>query len=315
MRDFGDPQHVTTIAATTTTPATTTTKPVPVPIELQGRGKTATEPFAIAGGLAIFRTTHTGSSNFIVKLSNTQGVTVEFLVNAIGAYEGSTARSVPAGQYLLNIEASGTWSIKINQDRPATGEKLPQIYDGRGQAVAGPFEGTGGGVRFALKHSDSSNFIVKQLDQDGKAVGFDSSSMKLVLPIHRRSDVCQGVSITSALSRRYVAYRGDPDLEEKAEQNRRVGVLATSVPRERLLRREAPCCLRREMSRVTVKRAKATRPQRWTTSGARRIQRLGRWEAVVVSGMHVDDPAPARRGSFGDGQANSDAPVGWMQHN
>jgi hypothetical protein len=163
---------VLTTIATTTIPTTTTTKPVPAPIELQGRGKTATEPFTIAGGLAIFRTTHTGSSNFIVKLANSQGTTVEFLVNAIGAYEGSTARNVPAGQYLLNIEASSTWTVKINQDRPTSGDKLPKVYDGKGQSAAGPFEGLGGGVRFALKHSGTSNFIVKLLDQDGKAVAF-----------------------------------------------------------------------------------------------------------------------------------------------
>lgn len=162
----------TTIAPTTAVPPTTTTKPVPTPIELQGRGKTATEPFTIAGGLAIFRTAHTGSSNFIVKLANSQGTTVEFLVNAIGAYEGSAARNVPAGQYLLNVEASGTWTVKIDQDRPTSGDKLPKVYDGKGQSAAGPFEGSGGGVRFVLKHSGSSNFIVKLLDDSGKAVGF-----------------------------------------------------------------------------------------------------------------------------------------------
>ncbi|MGI8633545.1 MAG: hypothetical protein ACR2NA_13510, partial [Solirubrobacterales bacterium] len=160
-------------AAQDTKPAnSTTTKPAPAPIELQGRGKSATQPFTIDGGLAIFRTTHAGSSNFVVKLSNSQGVTSEFLVNAIGAYMGSTARSVPAGQYLLNIEANGAWTVKINQDRPTSGDKLPKVYDGEGQSVAGPFEGSGGGVRFVLRHTGSSNFVVKQLDKDGDTVGF-----------------------------------------------------------------------------------------------------------------------------------------------
>ena len=40
------------------------------------------------------------------------------------------------------------------------------MYDGKGQSVVGPFEASGG-VRFALKHSGKSNFIVQVYGADG----------------------------------------------------------------------------------------------------------------------------------------------------
>lgn len=157
-----------------TVPATTiTTAPfVPDPINLRGSGKTATEPFALAGGLVTFHSVYNSGSNFIVRLATTQGQSVGgSLVNVIGAFDGHAARNVAAGQYILNVESSGSWTVTVEQPRPTTGAALPISYDGNGPDVAGPFVSKGGGIRFGLKYSGQSNFIVALLDKTGQRVG------------------------------------------------------------------------------------------------------------------------------------------------
>ena len=55
---------------------------------------------------------HDGSSNFIVKLLDGDGDTVEYLANEIGSFEGSSAIKIDkAAAYLLDVDADGSWSI------------------------------------------------------------------------------------------------------------------------------------------------------------------------------------------------------------
>jgi len=135
-----------------------------------GTGKTATPSFPIAGGMTIFRTEHRGAKNFIVTLLTADGQRVEGLVNAIGNYNGAAGVGVPAGQYVLQVEADGPWSVMVEQPRPTSGDAIPRTYTGRGQSVAGPFQGVGGGVRFTFMHRGAKNFIVTLLDSEGGRV-------------------------------------------------------------------------------------------------------------------------------------------------
>jgi hypothetical protein len=161
--------------ATTQPPATeapTTAAPAaPRPQTISGRGKTATKAFRVEDGMAVFRFQHRGQSNFIVGLLTSRGEEIDGLVNEIGTITGSTARAIEAGRYLFNVEADGPWSIRIEQPRPGSGRELPTTAKGRGHTVAGPFQATGGGVRFELRHRGESNFIVDVLDVDGQPIG------------------------------------------------------------------------------------------------------------------------------------------------
>jgi hypothetical protein len=161
--------------ATTQPPATeapTTAAPAaPRPQTISGRGKTATKAFRVDDGMAVFRFQHRGQSNFIVGLLTSRGEEIDNLVNEIGTINGSTARAVEAGRYLFNVEADGPWSIRIEQPRPGSGRGLPTTARGKGHTVAGPFQATGGGVRFELRHRGESNFIVDVLDVDGQDIG------------------------------------------------------------------------------------------------------------------------------------------------
>lgn len=154
-----------------TEPPTTAAPGAPRPQTISGRGKTATKPFRVTDGMAIFRFQHRGSSNFIVGLLTNRGEEIDNLVNEIGTTNGATARPLEAARYLFNVEADGPWSIRIEQPRPGSGRGLPTTAKGRGHSVAGPFQATGAGVRFELRHRGESNFIVDVLDVDGQSIG------------------------------------------------------------------------------------------------------------------------------------------------
>ena len=91
------------------------------PISLSGTGTTATQPFGLPRGLRRFTFTHSGSTNFIVsgmdELGNDALGSMGFgglMVNEIGTYSGSMAIKVErAENYLLNIQADGPWTVKI----------------------------------------------------------------------------------------------------------------------------------------------------------------------------------------------------------
>jgi hypothetical protein len=62
----------------------------------------------------------------------------------------------------------------VHPDRTATagfGRGLPTTASGRGHSIAGPYQGTGAGVRFELRHRGQANFIVDVLDVDGQELG------------------------------------------------------------------------------------------------------------------------------------------------
>jgi hypothetical protein len=83
-------------------------------VELSGTGQQASEKFTLKKGLVIFKFTHNGSSNFIVKLLDEDGKNVDLLANAIGNFDGSKAQNISKeGIYLLDIDADGQWTASI----------------------------------------------------------------------------------------------------------------------------------------------------------------------------------------------------------
>ena len=84
-------------------------------INLTGSGQTATEPFELESGLAVFRMAHQGNRNFIVWLLDSNGRRVDLLVNEIGSFSGSKAVQIPRdGTYLLQVQADGPWSVQVD---------------------------------------------------------------------------------------------------------------------------------------------------------------------------------------------------------
>ena len=78
-----------------------------------GSGDHATPLFSMSGGLQIFDLSYSGPSNFAVWLMDEDGGLEDLLANEIGSYTGSDSASVGGGQYLLDVTASGPWTVTI----------------------------------------------------------------------------------------------------------------------------------------------------------------------------------------------------------
>ncbi len=148
--------------------------PEPEPIELPGAGVAATQPFQLESGLTIVRMTHQGSANFIVDLLDENGARVApmGIANVIGPIEGSQAVQVPrAGQHLLNVQADGPWSFRIEQPRPTDADVLPTTsFSGNAKTATELFWLSGGLHTVQLTHQGDANFIVDLLDENGVSV-------------------------------------------------------------------------------------------------------------------------------------------------
>ena len=83
-------------------------------LEFSGNGS-AVVPFRVpSDGAVFFDLTHSGSSNFIVRLRDGDANEVgPLLANEIGSFEGTVVRNLDAGDYLLDITADGDWTANV----------------------------------------------------------------------------------------------------------------------------------------------------------------------------------------------------------
>jgi len=153
----------------TDTPAPT---PTPEPQRFAGHGQQVSPKFVLSTGLAVFRMTHDGGSNFAIVLLDDKGNYVELLVNEIGGFDGAKAVGIEqTGTYLLDIQADGNWIISVEQpSAPATAPIPPRTFTGRAQQVSPMFRLAKGLVTFRMTHDGSSNFAIILLDDKGSYI-------------------------------------------------------------------------------------------------------------------------------------------------
>ena len=86
-----------------------------------GTGNQVSPFFKLDKGLVIFKLTHAGIANFIVWLIDSNGQSVELLVNEIGEFNGTKAVGInQSGLYLLNITAEdSTWFPGMPNEKKA----------------------------------------------------------------------------------------------------------------------------------------------------------------------------------------------------
>ena len=170
---------IPSVTAVSSTVANATATPVAlsaaaIPQKLQGTGQKASPPISLAAGLTIFKMTHSGSSNFAVTLLDKDAKMIGLLANVIGSYNGSTAIRVPAGgQFSLNVDANGLWTIEALQPgkaEQAIASSLPQTFMGPGPLATPLFTSNGGALRLTMKHAGKSNFAVTVLDSQGNLI-------------------------------------------------------------------------------------------------------------------------------------------------
>lgn len=157
----------TSTAAPITTKSSANPVADPEPIYFSGAGQYVTEAIRISRGIVRIVSSHSGGSNFIVKLLDADtGEMVELVTNEIGSYDGTTVIGLETGDYVFDVDADGPWRVTVEQPRNA-----PVVTDteftGYGAQAIGPIRLKSGLVRFTTSHDGSSNFIVWLLESDG----------------------------------------------------------------------------------------------------------------------------------------------------
>ena len=144
----------------------------PDPINLSGPGQMATSPFQLESGLAVFSVSYQGDRNFIANLLGQNGADAGrgALANEIGSFQGSKAIQTRAGEHLLDVQASGPWTITIEQPRPSSAPQTTS-FSGNSQSATDLFELSKGRKTFSMTHQGDRNFIVNLLDKNGADAG------------------------------------------------------------------------------------------------------------------------------------------------
>ena len=82
-------------------------------IKLEGKGDRV-KTIDLNKGVAIFTMIHSGSDNFIVRIKGSDGKLLDLMANTIGDYSGQKTFTVKKdGTYLVEVTASGKWTIEI----------------------------------------------------------------------------------------------------------------------------------------------------------------------------------------------------------
>lgn len=151
--------------------------PTPAPAytyDFSGSGNQATPLFGLQAGLTTFDITYSPSeemSNFIVWLKDQQGNDIDLLANETNAYRGGRVISVATeNNYLLNITASGPWTVHIAQPRPASAPGVPQAFNGTSDAYSGFITLNTGVANFNMTYQGDSNFIIWLYSSSGEQV-------------------------------------------------------------------------------------------------------------------------------------------------
>ncbi|MDQ4149462.1 MAG: hypothetical protein M3164_05650 [Actinomycetota bacterium] len=135
--------------------------------EGSGRG---TPRFRGAGGLTIFRFSHEGRRNFVLTLSRGGATGGTLIVNAVGEFNGSKAMGLEAGDYTVDVTASGPWTLEVEQPRPTSAPSAPQELEGRGQGATSFFRLRAGPANFRMSFQGEGIFAPNLLRADGQTV-------------------------------------------------------------------------------------------------------------------------------------------------
>jgi len=137
-----------------------------------GSGQTVTDVFE-AQRFTTFTFEHSGESNFIVELiDDDSGDSVDILVNKIGETSGAVGIGLADGNYVLDVDADGDWSIEAGEPMAPEGEYgvPPASISGEASDVYGEVE-IDGRVTVTGSHDGSENFIV-QAWEEANSSGF-----------------------------------------------------------------------------------------------------------------------------------------------
>lgn len=138
----------------------------PATQSFSGSGQSVEDGVEIEGGLTVIEASHSGESNFQVSLVDGSEFSDSF-INVIGDFDGSQADLIDGGEYLLDVNADGSWNINVYQPRAGSGDVLPESLSGSGPDVIGPIEFEGTHIASG-SHSGESNFQAQVYPMEGR---------------------------------------------------------------------------------------------------------------------------------------------------
>ncbi|MGN6675905.1 MAG: hypothetical protein ACTHMA_21645, partial [Thermomicrobiales bacterium] len=143
------------------------------PLTFSGNGSVI-EHVTLPEGLLIAHGESTGTRNFIVWLKDAGATDVALLANEIAPASATRAARVPAaGAYLLDVQATGPWTLTITMPGPVEfgqAVALPHTFTGHGDGTAF-ITATTGALYVNGQQTGSRNFIVWVWDTTGEHVG------------------------------------------------------------------------------------------------------------------------------------------------
>jgi len=97
----------------------------------KGRGRDATQRFALTEGVAVFEVQHKGEGEFNIRLLDDDGQVIGEVARGTGDFGGAKALRIPrTSYYLYDVEAGGEWSVRLREIRPDNGPPDPQAERG-----------------------------------------------------------------------------------------------------------------------------------------------------------------------------------------
>lgn len=81
---------------------------------LSGSGDSVEKLVITNSGGFIIAGEHTGDSNFIVHITTVNGQVIEYVFSEIGDYEGRKIVTLKEGNYYVEVQADGEWTIDIS---------------------------------------------------------------------------------------------------------------------------------------------------------------------------------------------------------
>ncbi|MDY3304441.1 MAG: S-layer homology domain-containing protein [Clostridia bacterium] len=134
------------------------------PIVFSGTGDKIITGINLSEGLYKVSMSYNGKSNFIVVPYDGDGDRQSSWANEIGSYNGSTIFNESLTNGYIEVKASGTWTISINNITQTGTANL----SGNGDCVSPFFELPKGAQVVKLNYDGDSNFIVVVYDNTGR---------------------------------------------------------------------------------------------------------------------------------------------------
>lgn len=151
------------------------TEPEPAPATpeittITGEGPTVTQPLNVEEGLIVFRYDCPGTGSFALGLLNQAGEEIERLADMRAPGGGSQAVGLSAGNYFLNVETSGPWTVSIEEPAPVSAPIPPVSFAGDGPAATDFFQTRGGSNTAKINYTGEGQLVIKIMELGGNTV-------------------------------------------------------------------------------------------------------------------------------------------------